>query len=189
MTEPPDAFELGVAIASALDAAGIANALGGAIALAAWGIPRATVDVDINVFVEDDRVDEVLDVIERDLGIAVDRRAARRGHTDDGLMVLSSSSGMRIDVFTPSIEFSWEAARTATHQRLLGIEVSVLSAEALAVFKLLFFRSKDIADLERLIATQQGRMDHAYVRRHIADMVGENDARVSRWDELVAQFG
>jgi hypothetical protein len=42
-----DAFTLGVALAQALDEAGIPNALGGAIALAAWGIPRATVDMDI----------------------------------------------------------------------------------------------------------------------------------------------
>jgi hypothetical protein len=189
MTEPADAFELGVTIASALDAAGIPNALGGAIALAAWGIPRATVDVDINVFVEDERVDEVLDVLERDVGIEVDRDAARRGHVDDGLMILKAPSGMRIDVFTPSIEFSWEAARTATRLHVLEAEVSVLSAEALAVFKLLFFRSKDIADLERLVATQQERMDVDYVRRHIADMLGDADPRVAKWDELVAQFG
>lgn len=188
MSDEVDAFQVGAAIATALDSAGIANALGGAIALAAWGIPRATVDVDINVFVNDDRIDEVLDVLERDAGIHIDRRAARRGHRDDGLMVLTGKGGMRIDVFTPSIEFSWEAARTATRQRILGVEVSVLSAEALAVFKLLFFRSKDIADLERLVATQRGRMDLAYVRHHLADMMGDDDPRVEKWDELVEQF-
>jgi len=188
MTDDPDAFELGVAIASVLDAAGIPNALGGAIALAAWGVPRATVDVDINVFVDDGGIGEVLDVLERDAGIQVDRTVAQRGHRDDGLMVLKSASGLRVDVFTPSIEFSWEAARTATRHQILGAEVSLLSAEALAVFKLLFFRSKDIADLERLVATQQGRMDLAYVRRHIADMMGDEDPRVRKWDDLVDQF-
>lgn len=187
--ETPDAFELGAAIAVALDAAGIPNALGGAIALAAWGIPRATMDVDINIFVDDHRVDDVLDVLERETALIVDRDAARRGHRERGLMVLKSGSGMRVDIFTPSIEFSWEAARTSKRVQLLGVEVAVLSAEALAVFKLLFFRSKDIADLERLVATQQGQMDVAYVRRHLVDMMGEDDPRVIKWDELVSQFG
>lgn len=188
MTKALDAFELGMAIASALDAEAIANALGGAIALAAWGVPRATVDVDINVFVEDERIDEVLDVLEQELGFEIDRTAARRAHRDEGLMVLKSPHGMRVDLFTPSIEFSWEAARTATRLEILGVEVSVLSAEALAVFKLLFFRSKDIADLERLVATQQAGMDLAYVRRHVVDMMGDDDVRVRKWDELVEQF-
>jgi hypothetical protein len=184
----PDAFLLGTQIAMALDAQRIPNALGGAIALAAWGVPRATVDVDLNVFVGDEGLEAVFDVFERDVGIAVDRGAARQRHERDGMFVLQSPIGLRIDVFTPSIEFSWEAAKTAVRQPILGHEVSVLSAEALAVFKLLFFRSKDIADLERLVATQQRAMDLGYVRRWIADMMGEEDARVAKWDELVRDF-
>ena len=43
------------------------------------------------------------------------------------------------------------------------------------LFKLLFFRGKDIVDLERLVATQQDRLDHAYVRRWIVEMMGEED--------------
>jgi hypothetical protein len=67
--------------------------------------------------------------------------------------------------------------------------VSVLASEALAIFKLMFFRSKDIADLERLVATQGSAMDLAYVRHWIADMMGDDDPRVAKWDELVRQFG
>jgi hypothetical protein len=101
MTEP-DAFRLGVTLASALDEAGVPNALGGALALAAWGVPRATVDVDINVFVEDAALDRVLDVLARTLGAPIDRAAAKRDHAANGMFVVTSSAGIRIDVFTPS---------------------------------------------------------------------------------------
>lgn len=188
MTET-DAFRLGVRIAKALDDAAIPNALGGAIALAAWGVPRATVDVDLNVFVQDDGLDALFAVLDRTLGVVIDRAAAQSGHEAKGMIVLQSGEGIRVDVFTPSIEFSWEAARTTSRQVVLGTEVSVLSAEALAVFKLLFFRSKDVADLERLVAMQRGRMDSGYVRRWISDMMGEGDPRVAKWDELVRLFG
>jgi hypothetical protein len=184
-----DAFTLGVALAQALDEAGIPNALGGAIALAAWGIPRATVDVDINIFVEEEALGGVFDLLERVLGTQVDRERAMHEHTENGLFVLRSADGLRVDVFTPSIEFSWEAARTKQRQSVLGAEVSVLASEALAIFKLMFFRSKDIADLERLVATQGSAMDLAYVRHWIADMMGDDDPRVAKWDELVRQFG
>ncbi len=62
-----------------------------------------------------------------------------------------------------------------------------LSAEALAVFKLLFFRSKDIVDLERLVAVRP-ELDHDYVRRWIADMMGEDDPRTRRWERIVQTF-
>ena len=62
--------------------------------------------------------------------------------------------------------------------------VLILSVEAVAVFKLLFFRSKDVADLERLIAVRP-ELDRAYVRRWLVAMT--MSAR-SCGDQLVARF-
>ena len=64
-----------------------------------------------------------------------------------------------------------------------------LSAEATAVFKLMFFRSKDVADLERLVAVQRAALDHAYVRRWIVEMMGEDDPRTTTWDDPVTRLG
>jgi len=50
-----------------------------------------------------------------------------------------------------------------------------------------FFRAKDLVDLERLVAVRD-ELDHAYVRRWIVDMMGEHDERVRRWDDLVRRF-
>ena len=50
MTEPGLAAKL-VALHDALDEAAIPHAVGGAIALGYYAEPRATIDVDINVFV------------------------------------------------------------------------------------------------------------------------------------------
>lgn len=63
-----------------------------------------------------------------------------------------------------------------------------LSAESIAVFKLLFFRAKDLVDLERLIAVQGADLDGAYVRRWLVDMMGDDDERVLRWDAMRARF-
>src|SRR5438552_2687491 len=60
---------------------------------------------------------------------------------------------IRVDVFVPSIEFSWEARATRQQLDFLGENIWFLSAEALCVFKLLFFRTKDLADLEQLVMT------------------------------------
>jgi hypothetical protein len=57
------------------------------------------------------------------------------------------------------------------------------------VFKLLFFRGKDVVDLERLIAVQGAALDAAYVRRHVVTMLGDDDPRVVTWDRLWSEHG
>lgn len=181
--EPGDPLEAGTRIADVLERRGIPYALGGALAYGVWAVPRATIDVDVNVFVREERLAEVLDAL-ASLGVASTLDEARKASVEDGLIVLRYGS-YRLDVFTPSIDFSWEAARTRVCREIDGKNLWFLSAEALAVFKLLFFRGKDLVDLERLVAVQGERLDSAYVRRHLVEMMGEEDERVRRWDAIV----
>ena len=89
----------------------------------------------------------------------------------------------------PSIRFSWEAEHTRVRVTdAAGWSGWFLSAEALAVFKLLFFRDKDVVDLERLVAVRP-ELDLAYVRRWITEMMGEDDERTRKWDEIAVRFG
>jgi hypothetical protein len=174
------------AIADSLETAGIPYAIGGAMAYSLWAQPRTTHDVDVNLFVDATGLEPALQALHV-AGVVFDDAAARAGHADGGFFV-GRLAPWRVDVFTPSIPFSWEAGKTRVRASLLGSEAWHLSAEAIAIFKLLFFRSKDMVDLERLVATQQRRMDLAYVRRWIVDMMGEDDPRTVMWDDLVARF-
>lgn len=182
MSTATDAFEAGIQIAAALERHAVPYALGGALAYGQYGIPRATNDVDVNVFVGPERLDDVFAAL-RSLEITVDETAARTAAEHEGLMIFWLGL-FRIDVFTPSIDFSWEAGRTSRRFDINGTIVSFLSAEALCVFKLLFFRGKDVVDLERLIAVQGEAIDAAYVRARIVDMLGDGDPRVETWDRL-----
>jgi hypothetical protein len=182
---PNDAAEAGLAIAHALEQAGVPYALGGALALGAHGVPRGTLDVDVNVFVDEAQLPRVLERL-RDLGIELDLEAALARTKRDGMCV-GRWAGMRIDVFVPSIPFSHEAGRTRVRlSDPSGDDVWFLSAEAIAIFKLLFFRPKDLADLERLSAVQGSDLDRAYIRRWIVEMMGEDDQRVGAWDRIAA---
>ena len=82
-----------------------------------------------------------------------------------------------------------EAERARVPVEREGEPFWFLSREALAVFKLLFFRPKDLADLARLVAQSGEALDVAYIRRWIADMMGDDDERVTRWDRIVATGG
>lgn len=126
----------------------------------------------------------------RSLGLDVDEARAAQQARDDGMFMLHYGP-FRLDLFVPSIPFAWEAAKTrVSYPAQPYLERAwFLSAEALCVFKLLFFRSKDLVDLERMIARLGPRLDAATVRRHVAEMMGEGDPRVAKWDELVREFG
>ena len=189
MSGPPqDAADAGLRIAAGLERAGLPYALGGALALGAHGVPRGTLDVDVNLFVPEARLPEGTACL-RALGIEVDEAAARARARIDGMFV-GTWAGIRIDVFVPSIPFSDEAERTRVRLTDPGrTSVWFLSAEALAVFKLLFFRRKDLADLERLLAVQGPALDHGCVRTWIADMMGEDDERTRAWGRLVEESG
>lgn len=182
------AAEAGQRIADALERAGVSYAIGGALALAVAGVPRGTLDVDVNVFATDERLDEVFDAL-ASLGIEIDRPVAVDQARRDGMFV-GRWDGMRIDVFLPSIPFSHEAEATRIRvSDATGWSGWFLSAEAVAIFKLLFFRGKDVVDLERLVAVARDDLDGAYVRRWIVEMMGESDERVRTWDDLVDRFG
>ncbi len=184
---PTDAAEAGLLLASALESDSVPYAIGGALALGAHGVPRGTLDVDVNVFVADDELPRVIRCL-RDLGVQIDESAAIARAKRDGMFV-GNWAGMRIDVFVPSIPFSEEAGRTRVQlSDPDGESLWFLSVEALSIFKLLFFRPKDLADLERLVAVQGSALDRDYVRGWMVDMMGDEDQRVSAWDELGQRF-
>ena len=173
-------------IAAAMEERGIPYAIGGAIAFGVWAVPRGTVDVDLHVFVDPMDQSAVFAAL-RAAGVELDDADAAERATRDGMYV-GRMDGMRVDVFLPSIPFYAEAERTRVRLTAHGQDAWYLSAESTAVFKLLFFRGKDIVDLERLVSVRGARLDHAYVRRSIVDMVGEDDERIARWDRLVRDF-
>lgn len=181
-----NAAQVGLTLARALEEKGLPYALGGALAYGVWALPRATRDVDLNVFLAPEDLDPALDALAA-AGVAFNRAEARHRAEEDGLFIGWVGS-CRVDIFTPSIPFSWEALRTRVHVEAGPASAWFLSAEALSFFKLMFFRGKDIVDLERLISSQGKKLDAAYVRRWIVETMGEDDDRVKKWDELCAAF-
>lgn len=184
MSEIPAAPEVARRLADALEAAEIPYAIGGAIAYGLYAPPRATNDVDLNIFLDPDRLGPALDALET-LAV-VDRDEVRESAAKRGDFQVRVS-GMRIDVFimvAPVLESASRRVRTGT---LLGRPVKILAAEDLILFKLLFFRSKDLSDVERLVRFAGDDLDKEYVRRWLVEMVGEDSERVRVWDRLVGR--
>ena len=158
-----------------LDAAGIAHAFGGALALA-WCTERArgTIDIDLNVFVGQDRVDELVAVLPPDVERADAAIAALRREGQARLWW----DGTPIDVFLNTTEYH-EEVRLRTHDEpFAGATVPFLGCSDLAVFKAFFNRTRDWADLEEMAAA--GTLDRDRVLGVLTHYLGTADPRVER---------
>lgn len=178
-----DATEAAVLLAQALTRAGVPHAVGGAIAYGFFAVARGTHDVDLNIFLPGAEAPRALDALVG-AGVELDRDEAARSAVERG-DARGSFEGMPVDLFFNSIPVHERAATRTREVTLHGVQLRVLSPEDTAVFKMLFFRGKDLVDLERLLGLMGARLDRSYVRAALVEVVGDDDYRTKKWDELV----
>jgi len=179
---PIDAATVAALLAGALHARGQEYALGGAIALGYWGIPRGTVDVDVTLFLAPERPSDCIWLLQ-EIGCAVSAGAAAESLREHGFCRVTFA-GLNVDVFLPLIPFYEVARLRRVRVELGGQTVWVWDAETLVVFKMMFFRRKDLADVEQVLTVQGARFDRSWVRGQLMAMYGTRDPRLSAWDEL-----
>ena len=172
-------------LASLLADRGQEYALGGAIALGFWSEPRGTVDVDITLFVPPNDTQECVALLQ-DIGCDVSSATASESLREHGFCRVYWKS-IRVDVFLPIVSFYEYARKRRINVQLGDHRVSIWDAETMAVFKLMFFRRKDIADLEQLLRIRS-ELDRTWVRERILEIYGKYDPRLSQWDELVSEI-
>jgi hypothetical protein len=171
-----------LALHRALSGRGIPHAFGGAIALAFWTLdPRGTSDIDLNVFVPAAEAARVLDALPDGLakpdGVA--EAIARDGQTrlwwDD----------TPVDLFLDYAPVHAEAAANRSLVSFAGETIPVLGPNELAVFKAMFDRTRDWADIEALVANDA--IDVEAVSRSLRTMLPADDARFARLTETAGR--
>ena len=164
-----------------LNKADVQHAFGGALALAyCTGEPRATRDIDINIFLPAEEVA----VVQKALRSVIE-------FTESQLRYLQAEGQTRVfwddtpvDLFFNVSDLHQHMSMKTSHGLLDGVEIPVLSAEFLAIFKAMFNRTKDWADLEAMV--EEGSFNCDFVVSQLADLLGAQDARIERLSRLVA---
>ncbi len=159
----------------ALADAEIPHAFGGALALA-WCTQRArgTIDIDVNVFVDRSRTDELLAAMPDGVQWTDDDRA--RIERDGQVRLWWGETP--VDVFVNTTEFHEQVAERCRTEPFAGREMPFLSCTDLAVFKVFFDRTKDWADLEEMAAA--GTLDTDRVLGILSHYLGTPDDRINR---------
>lgn len=183
MSEPslPDKV---LAVSRALDDAGVPHAFGGAIALAYYAEPRATIDLDVNVFVDVDGLGTVSAAL-TPLGVEPPDAKATTRHGQ----VRTWWGRNPVDLFFAYNAFHDRMAEWVALVPFGDDRIRVLAAEHLLVCKAVFDRAKDWIDIDQMLVGVPD-LDADEVRQWLARLVGEGDSRWSRADEaLRTQLG
>ena len=167
-----------VEINRALDRHEVPHAFGGALALAYWSLdPRGTSDIDVNVFLPVADCERAL----RALPSGVERPDGTADQIRRDGQIRLWWEGTPVDLFFDYAPVHEDAARERQFVPFLGTEIPVLGPVELAIFKAMFDRTKDWADIETMIAAQ--RLDVDAVRAALRAMLGADDHRFARLEE------
>jgi len=158
-----------------LDTADLTHAFGGAIALAyCTGEPRATIDIDVNVFVGTDHIDDLAAALEPEIVLAGPdaERLVRDGQTR---LWWDTTP---VDVFLSNHPFHDEAETRVRTVPFAGVaDLPVLDCADLAVFKAFFARPKDVLDVATMAAANTVDVDH--LRAQVAHLMGSHEERMA----------
>ena len=159
--------------------ADIPHAFGGALALA-WctAQARGTIDIDVNVFVGGEAIERV---------VAGLPKAVKCSPAD--VVVLRRELQHRlwwdhtpVDLFLNSTPYHDALAARVRWESFAGSQLPFLGCEDLAVFKVIFDRTKDWADLEAM--RDAGTLDFDHLAAAIVGMPGADDKRLGRLSRL-----
>ena len=155
----------------------IPHAFGGALALAYYAEPRATVDIDLNVFVSVDRYPEVA-APSVSLGAAADDPAVAQLVARDGQARVWWDT-TPIDLFFAYDAFHEAAAAARRVVPFAETTIPILAAEHLTVCKTVFNRAQDWVDIDAMLAADTA-IDVAEVLRWVGRIAGDEDPRYER---------
>ena len=173
-----------VAVHNGLDKAGLDHAVGGALALAVHVYPpRGTADIDLNVTADPADPERVLAALPGEVQIHPGAADELRSVSQVRLWWRSARLDTPIDLFLPaSPVYHRLVVERAQAAIFLGTEIKVLTATDLMVFKMLYDRRKDWADIESLIRCEAG--DPTEAADWVAHFVGAADVRLAKLSDL-----
>ena len=183
-TDSPPLPEKASALHRALSAARIPHAFAGALALAYYGEPKATHEIELEVFAVADSW-PVVRVALAPLGVdvaadvpALERDGRVRLRWERNPVELSFGAG----------HFHDEMRRATRRAPFTTGTIPILAPEHLAACKALFDRPVDWIEIEQMIVATDP-LDLPEIEAWLEELAGEGDQRLLRLREIVARLG
>jgi hypothetical protein len=157
-----------VEIARHLDALEVPYMVIGGMANALWGVPRATLDIDVTVWLEPLPPSAACARLARGFVARPEDPAAFADQTR--VLPLETRAGVRIDVVFGLLPFEHDAIERAVVRTIGGTPVRFASAEDLVLLKIISERPRDRDDVDQILRRQRDALDRAYLDPRIDEL-------------------
>ena len=151
-----------VALQERLRDADIPSIVIGGIAVATWGEPRVTRDVDLKVLLERDDADRLLAVLAPEyVSLLPDPRQLLQ---KQAMIFVQDVRGTRLDLLLADTPYDVVAIQRGRNVELQpGVGVRLCSPEDLVIYKLISTRLRDHEDAQGVIRRQGHDLDDKYI--------------------------
>jgi len=168
-------------ITQVLESQHVEYAIVGGIANAVWGEPRATVDVDVTVAIEDKDQRAFVLAVAAQFTTPITETVTFVEQTR--VLPLDTADGVRIDLIFALLPFELAAIRRARKVTLAERAVAVVTPEDLILMKIISDRPRDVADAEAIVRRRAADLDRAYLEPRVRELAValERDDILERW--------
>jgi hypothetical protein len=168
-----------------LAGAGVPHAVSGAVAMAAHGYVRSTLDHDILVVAPALPLPAVFAIV-RAHGFEGDDRALIQALRDRFVAALRRGP-ISVEIPVPVLPYHRRVLDRAIRRRVGEIDVPFVSVEDLVVRRMLWHRTKDLPDIQAPLATS-ATLDDSYIRSIRHDLLPDGDPRHAEIAEWIRRF-
>ena len=141
---------------------GIPSIVIGGVAVAVWGEPRLTRDIDLKIQLGRQGVDRLLKVLLADYQpLKPDPGETLR---KQGLIFVQDSAGVRLDILLADTPYDVSAIQRGSDVEVQpGFVIRICSPEDLIIYKLISTRLRDHDDVKTVIRRQGDSLDDSYI--------------------------
>ena len=145
-----------------LEAVGISSVVIGGVAVAVWGEPRVTRDVDLKVLLGRDDAERLMTALTPDyVSLLPDPRKALR---QQAMLFVQDAAETRLDLLLADTPYDVLAIQRGRDVELQpDVTIRVCSPEDLVIYKLISTRLRDHEDAQGVIRRQGSNLDDEYV--------------------------
>jgi Nucleotidyl transferase of unknown function (DUF2204) len=141
---------------------GIPSIVIGGVAVAVWGEPRVTRDVDLKVLLGRDEAEHLLEILSPDYYPLV--KNPMEFLRKQALVFVRDHAGTRIDLLLADTPYDIKAIQRGQDVEIQnGISIRVCSPEDLIIYKLISTRSRDHEDAGSVVQRQGNLLDEEYI--------------------------
>lgn len=157
-------------LCSLMEEKGVDYVLIGGLAMSVWAEPRATVDIDFLVLVDEKETQTFLKILEEsEKFLFINKEIILFKNIKLLRAVLDVVPEIVVDFILSDNQFKRLAVSRKIRLNLKDRLINVVSPEDLIIIKMLSQRDQDIIDIEKIIEYQK-EIDHKYIKDWIAQL-------------------